>query len=97
MARSPKLAAARVKKELATVPAWLHVRGKLRREFKFADFVSAFGFMTQVALLAEKRDHHPDWSNGYGKVVIELVSHDVKGLSLRDFDLARAIDALLEA
>jgi len=95
MARSPKLAAARVKKELATVPAWSHVRGKLRREFKFADFVSAFGFMTQVALLAEKRDHHPDWSNGYGKVVIELMSHDVKGLSMRDFELARAIDALL--
>lgn len=95
MARSPKLPAAKVKKELERVPAWSLVRGKLRREFAFADFTLAFGFMTQVALLAEKRDHHPDWSNGYGKVVIELVSHDVKGLSARDFELARAIDGLL--
>ena len=95
MARSPKLAAARGKKELATIPAWSLAKGKLRREFEFANFVSAFGFMSQVALLAEKADHHPDWSNGYGKVVIELTSHDVKGLSMRDFDLARAIDALL--
>jgi 4a-hydroxytetrahydrobiopterin dehydratase len=56
--------------------------------------VSAFGFMTQVALLAEKADHHPEWSNVYNKVSIALSTHDAGGLSQRDFDLARQIDKL---
>jgi len=60
----------------------------------FDTFVQAFAFMSAVALLAERMNHHPDWSNSYNKVVIDLVSHDVKGLSQRDFDLAKAIDAI---
>ena len=83
-----------VAKRLTKVPRWRVVGGKLHREFKFDDFVTAFGFMSSVALLAEKRDHHPDWSNAYNKVVIDLVSHDAGGLTQRDFDLAAAIDAL---
>ena len=83
-----------IAKRLKKLPRWRVVGGKLHREFKFDDFVSAFGFMSSVALLAEKRDHHPDWSNGYNKVVIDLVSHDAGGLTQRDFDLAAAIDAL---
>lgn len=94
MAASSKLADADVREKLATIPDWKLARGKLRRTFEFDDFVHAFGFMTSVALAAEKANHHPDWSNSYGKVVIELQSHDVGGLSERDFRLARAIDAL---
>jgi len=77
---------------LTEVPGWEVVAGKLHREFRFSNFVEAFGFMAQVALLAERRDHHPDWSNGYDRVTIDLVTHDAGGLTTRDFDLARAID-----
>ncbi|MFN0243192.1 MAG: 4a-hydroxytetrahydrobiopterin dehydratase [Planctomycetota bacterium] len=94
MAASSKLADADVRERLAGVPDWKLARGKLQRTFEFDDFVHAFGFMTSVALAAEKANHHPDWSNSYGKVVIELESHDVGGLSERDFRLARVIDAL---
>lgn len=66
--------------------------GLIRREFVFADFAEAFGFMTQVALMAEKRNHHPEWSNVYNRVAITLTTHDVKGLSRKDIDLARLIE-----
>lgn len=66
----------------------------ITKSFRFADFSAAFGFMTRVALLAEKADHHPDWSNVYARVTITLSTHDAGGLSVRDFDLARQIDAL---
>ena len=69
--------------------------GRLHREFEFAGFVEAFGFMSRVALLAEKMDHHPNWSNVYNRVVIDLSTHDVGGLSARDFELAGRIDQLL--
>lgn len=67
----------------------------LHKEFAFPSFVAAFGFMSQVALLAEKMDHHPDWSNSYNKVVVNLTTHEVGGLSQRDFELAKATEALL--
>jgi len=66
----------------------------IERKFAFADFVEAFGFMTRVALLAEKADHHPEWSNVYNRVEIALTTHDAGGLSRRDIDMAKAIDAL---
>jgi 4a-hydroxytetrahydrobiopterin dehydratase len=94
MGDSPKLSDAEVRTRLTSIDGWKLVAGKLRREFEFASFVEAFGFMTSVALLAERAQHHPDWSNSYAKVVIELSSHDVGGLSRRDFELAQAIDAL---
>jgi 4a-hydroxytetrahydrobiopterin dehydratase len=84
---------AAVRARLGELDGWRVVGGKLRRELAFADFVAAFGFMTRVALLAEKADHHPEWSNVYGKVVIELVTHDAGGITERDFELARAMDA----
>jgi 4a-hydroxytetrahydrobiopterin dehydratase len=93
---SPKLTDAEVAQRSAKLTAWKIVGGKLHRELEFKTFVEAFGFMSSVALVAEKMNHHPDWSNGYSKVVIDLVSHDVKGLSQRDFDLAAAIDALVK-
>jgi 4a-hydroxytetrahydrobiopterin dehydratase len=70
-------------------------RDGIRRLFVFPDFVAAFGFMTSVALLAEKADHHPEWSNVYDRVDILLTTHDANGLSQRDIALARAIDALV--
>jgi len=80
-----------------TLPAWSLQPGRdaLVRTFVFADFVQAFGFMTQVALLAEKMDHHPEWSNVYNRVEITLTTHDCNGLSARDLTLASAIDRLV--
>lgn len=78
------------------LPNWRLADGRdaLTRAFRFADFREAFGFMTRVALLAEKMDHHPEWSNVYDKVEIALTTHDCRGLSARDVKLAQAIDAL---
>ena len=66
----------------------------IRRNLRFSDFVEAFGFMTRVAILAEKADHHPEWFNVYNRVEILLTTHDAGGLSQRDIDLAAAIDAI---
>ncbi|MGB1092696.1 MAG: 4a-hydroxytetrahydrobiopterin dehydratase [Oceanobacter sp.] len=75
--------------------AWEIRHGKLCKDFRFRDFVTAFGFMSQVALLAEKANHHPEWQNVYNKVSIQLVTHDVGGLSSRDFELAEEIENLV--
>ena len=69
--------------------------GLLSREFRFKDFREAFGFMTQVAMLAEKLDHHPEWSNVYNKVNITLTTHDVGGISDRDIKMAEMIDLIV--
>jgi len=74
---------------------WAVVDGKLHRELKFDNFVEAFGFMAMVGLLAEKANHHPDWSNSYNKVVIDLMSHDKGEVTDRDVDLATAINKSL--
>lgn len=80
-----------------TVPGWALARERdsIEREFKFADFSQAWGFMTRVALLAEKFDHHPEWFNVWSTVRIELSTHDVGGLSDNDVKLAQAINKLL--
>ncbi|WP_294274475.1 4a-hydroxytetrahydrobiopterin dehydratase [uncultured Sphingomonas sp.] len=75
---------------------WDEGRDAISRRFVFADFNEAFGFMTRVALLAEKADHHPEWSNVWNRVDIVLTTHDAGGLSPRDIDLAEAIDALID-
>lgn len=81
---------------LADLPGWtLAADGKaIERTVTFADFAEAFAFMTRVALLAEKANHHPDWSNSYNRVSISLTSHDAGGLTQRDARLARAIETL---
>ncbi len=71
-------------------------RDAITRTFTFDDFSQAFAFMTQVALLAEKAGHHPEWSNVYNRVDILLTTHDAGGLSERDIDMAQKIDALVE-
>ena len=82
---------------IAELPAWQVVAGQpaIRRQFTFADFNAAFGFMTRVAILAEKADHHPEWSNVYNRVEITLTTHDAGGVTAKDTALAAAIDALL--
>ena len=89
-----KLSADEIQTELAKLTGWTIQDGKLHRELKFDGFVEAFGFMTSVALVAERSDHHPEWSNVWNKVVIDLTTHDAGGLSARDFKLAAAIDKL---
>ena len=81
---------------LARSPVWTHepLRDAITRQFKFADFAQAFGFMASVAIVAEKMDHHPEWSNVYNRVDILLTTHDADGLSERDAKLAEAIEAL---
>lgn len=82
---------------LSGLAHWTHVPGRdaITRCFTFADFNQAFGFMARIALLAEKADHHPEWSNVWNRVDILLTTHDAKGLSQRDVDMAQAIDQLL--
>jgi 4a-hydroxytetrahydrobiopterin dehydratase len=80
---------------LADVPGWGLAHGKLHRELEFDGFVDAFGFMSMVALLAEAMDHHPEWTNVYRRVVIDLSTHDVEGLSELDFELAAKINHAL--
>jgi 4a-hydroxytetrahydrobiopterin dehydratase len=81
---------------LRGVPDWVMSADgtSIKRSFAFANFNAAFGWMTRVALLAERANHHPDWSNSYGSVEISLTSHDAGGLTERDFRLAAAIDGL---
>jgi 4a-hydroxytetrahydrobiopterin dehydratase len=89
-----KLTDVEIQSRLAAVNGWKIVDGKLHRAFQFKDFVSAFAFMTGLALIAESKNHHPEWSNVYNKVVIDLTTHDVQGISGRDFELAAAANAL---
>jgi 4a-hydroxytetrahydrobiopterin dehydratase len=81
---------------LARVSSWNIVDGRdaIQRSFKFADFNAAFGFMTRAALVAEKLDHHPEWSNVYNRVDVTLSTHDAGGLTERDIKLAEAMDTI---
>lgn len=93
-----KLQPEQCKESLARLAHWRHdaARGAIAREFVFADFAQAFSFMTQVALAAEKLDHHPEWANVYNRVNIVLTTHDAGGLTERDFALARSADEAFE-
>ncbi len=83
---------------LDALPDWDYDEGRdaISRRFTFADFSAAFAFMTRVALLAEKHDHHPEWSNVWNRVDILLTTHDAGGLSPRDTAMAEAIEALVD-
>jgi 4a-hydroxytetrahydrobiopterin dehydratase len=94
MAAQP-LSASQIANLSNELPSWSLVNGKLHRELRFADFSEAFGFMARVALAAEQLGHHPEWSNVWNRVVIELTTHDTGGLSQLDVELARRIDALM--
>jgi len=88
MARPPRLDAAEVARRLGDLPGWEIKDGKLHRDFTFSDFAEAFRFMTQVAAEAERLQHHPDWCNAYNRVRVDLLTHDVGGITALDFELA---------
>lgn len=90
-----KLNPSEIENALISVPTWKLTDEIIRKEFKFKNFVEAFGFMSQVALISESLSHHPNWSNVYNKVTIELTTHDVGGLSEKDFLLAKKIDVIV--
>lgn len=89
-----KLTEAERERLLPTLDGWTYEpsRDAIVKQYRFADFVEAFAFMTRVALLAEKANHHPEWSNVWNRVDMLLTTHDADGLSMRDIALARAID-----
>jgi 4a-hydroxytetrahydrobiopterin dehydratase len=95
MSEKPRrLTVSEVQDALAELSGWSIVGDKLHREFKFAGFPEAFGFMSAVAVVAESMNHHPDWSNSWNKVVVELITHSLGGLSTYDVTLARRIQQL---
>ena len=81
---------------LASLPGWEARGDRLVRTFRFADFVSAFGWMSSIALVAEKMNHHPEWRNVYGTVEVELTTHDAGGVTRRDLALAAEMSRLAE-
>ena len=89
-----KLPEGEIGKQVATLDDWKVVDGKVNKTFEFDDFVQAFGFMSKVAMEAEKMNHHPEWFNVYNRVKIDLVTHDVGGISNYDIKLAKTIDRL---
>lgn len=93
--RPQKLSESERVQALSELPGWQSVDGRDAwcKEFRFADFNAAFGWMSRVALRAEKLDHHPDWSNVYNRVHVTLSTHDAGGVTRLDVDLARFMDA----
>ena len=75
--------------------SWIVDNEKIKKEFKFKNFIEAFGFISKVALLSEKINHHPNWQNTYNKVKIELTTHDKGGITTNDTKLAESIDKLI--
>ncbi len=92
MSKMQKLTTSEIETLLPSRPLWSIEDGKLTRTLEFNDFVAAFGFMSKVALIAERLNHHPEWFNVYGTVRIQLRSHEAGGLSSNDFQLAEHID-----
>ena len=78
-------------------PSWVIDNKTIKKEFKFNNFIDAFGFMSKVAILSEKMDHHPNWQNVYNKVRIELTTHDKGGITTNDLKIAESIDKLINA
>ena len=89
-----QLSESEVNKQLSDLSGWRIAGGKLNKTIEFATFVQAFGFMTKVAMEAEKMNHHPEWCNVYNRVTIDLVTHDIGGISNYDFKLAKTIDSI---
>lgn len=94
MARLPKLSDEEINQALKARKGWSVKDGKLHNEYKFADFVHAFGFMATAAMRIERLDHHPEWCNVYNTVRVDLTTHDSGGISRKDFELAEILDEL---
>lgn len=93
MNREP-LSNAEIEERIGKLSGWSFEGEKIKKDFEFKNFVEAFGFMTQVALEAEKMDHHPEWFNVYNRVKVELATHDPKGISELDFELASKMNEI---
>lgn len=93
-AKPVKMSETEIEVALTSLPTWRLANGKLHREYRFSDFVQAFGFMVKAALAAESANHHPEWSNVYHTVRIDLSTHDVGGISNKDFELAHRFEVL---
>ena len=91
-----KLSAADIEAGLLALPGWMHEDDKLYREFGFADFSRAFGFMAAAAIQAQAMNHHPEWFNVYATVKVWLTTHDAGGITQRDLDLAAVMNALFK-
>jgi 4a-hydroxytetrahydrobiopterin dehydratase len=87
-----KLDESQLQSALTALPSWTLAQGKLHREYKFPDFVHAFGFMATSAIAIEKMNHHPEWFNVWNKVVVDLTTHDAGGVSGKDVELAKLLD-----
>lgn len=96
MSRPLQLSPGEIAGRLESLPGWVVSGGALRRDFVFADFTEAFGFMTRVALAAEKLGHHPDWSNSWNSVTVALSTHDAGGITDLDFQLAGVMQRLMK-
>jgi 4a-hydroxytetrahydrobiopterin dehydratase len=94
MTHPKKLSAAEADARLSTLPGWKRTKGTLHRTFTFTDFSEAFGFMSRVALAAEKLNHHPDWANAWNRVTVDLSTHDAGGITELDFRLAAEMSRL---
>jgi len=81
-----------LKTALAELPGWSVVEAKLHKEYKFEDFIHAFGFMATAAIAIEKMNHHPEWFNVYNRVTVDLTTHDAGGITQKDADLAKLLD-----
>ena len=89
-----KLSESEIRSALRKMKGWKVVDGKLHREFKFDDFIHAFGFMTSCAIVAEAMGHHPEWLNVYNRLIVDLTTHDAGGISAKDVELAGKLNAL---
>lgn len=94
MPKYRKLSSSEIDSAIGSLPGWSVTGGKLHREYRFPDFAHAFGFMATAAPTIEKNDHHPEWSNVYNRVVVDLVTHDADGITDADVDLARLLESI---
>ena len=92
MADMEKLSEADLRAALGQLKDWKVADGKLHREYKFPDFIHAFGFMATSAIAIEKMNHHPEWFNVYNRVTVDLTTHDAGGITARDVELAKLLD-----
>ena len=89
-----KLSSDEITKELENLPGWNVVKGKLHKDFEFASFNEAFGFMTRAAMEIEKMNHHPEWFNVYNRISVDLMTHDAGGITQNDINLAKILNSL---
>ena len=94
MGQTKKLKKSEIRAAIGALPEWSLAGGKLHREYRFADFIHAFGFMATAAIAVEAMGHHPEWSNVWNRVTVDLTTHDAGGVTAKDFKLAETLESL---